>query len=171
MQVKYSNEGAEPLLLADVKTYLKVDYTDEDALITSLITAVRQKIEEYTGLALVVKTVEVFLPYLPEEVKLPFPEHDSITEIKLNGIASTGYTVKGLAQFIVKPNLVFDSSAIEENSFYAKYTTTGNCPEAIKQEMLRLIDEKYRNRGNTFEGSIAELSENTYANLAQFCLM
>ncbi len=171
MQVKYSGVGAEPLSLADVKTYLKVDYSDEDDLITSLITAVRQKIEEYTGLALVIKTVEIFLPYLPDEFKLPFPNHDAITEIKLNGVVSTGYTSKGLTQFIVKPNIVFDSSAVEENSFYAKYTTTGNCPEAIKQEMLRLIDEKYRNRGNTFEGSIAELSENTYSNLAQFCLM
>jgi len=169
MQLKYSNVGEEPLSAAVVKAWLKVDFDTEDALITSLITGVRQKIEEFTGLALVVKTIEYFDEIIEEEFLLPYPEHDAISEVKVNGVISTDYTKTGLNQFIVRPNIVTTTSE-NDSGFYCKYTTTGNCPEGIKQEMLKLISEKYRKRGNTFNGSTTELNENSYSNLLQFCI-
>ena len=43
-----SESGSEPLLLADVKTWAKVENDDEDTLITSLITSCRREIESFT---------------------------------------------------------------------------------------------------------------------------
>ena len=171
MDIRYSNIGTEPITLTEVKLYSKIDYTAEDALITSLITAVRERIEEWAGKSFVVKTIEAHWNYIPEEVQLPYPDHDTITEVKINDEVSTAYTQKGLNKLVVKPDSTYTTGTVENPSLYVKYTTSGNCPEAVKVEMLRLLDEKYRNRGNTFVGAISELSENTFANLAQYAAM
>jgi len=170
MDIKYSGTITEPIALADVKLYSKIDYSEEDTLITSLITAVRERLEEFTGRSFVAKTIEAYWDYLPSEVRLPYPEHDTITEVQINGEVSTAYAQMGLNRLVVKPeSIVTLGTEVVNPSLYVKYTTLGTCPEAVKIEMLRLIDEKYRNRGNTFVGSTAELSENTFANLAQYC--
>lgn len=168
MQIKYSNIGDEPLTLADVKSWLKVDFDAEDALITSLITGVREKIEEFTGLSLVIKTIEYFNEVIEDEIELPYPNHDAITEVKVNGVVSTDYSKTGLTSFIIRPNVVTTTLTSDEYGVYVKYTTTGECPQGIKQEMLKLISEKYRKRGNTFNGAVSELTENTYSNLMQY---
>lgn len=171
MQTKFSSIGTEPITLTEAKLYLKVDYTDEDTLITSLIKSVREHVENFTGLSLVAKTVEIFLDYIPERFELPYPEHLAITEVKFNGVVSDAYIKTGLSQFIIKPTLMVTNPTINDYGMYVKYTTAGTCPELAKVEMLKAIDEAYRNRGNTFEGSIVNLNENTYANLAQLCLV
>ena len=170
MQVKFSNEGVEPISIEEAKKYMRIDYDNEDMLISLLVSGVRRRIEEFTGRSLVSRTVELFLPEVPEEIKLPYPDHDAITEVEINGTTSTAYIKTGLNQFILRPTTVTTTQQ-NESGFYVKYTTLGNCPEWVKIEMLKSIDEKYRNRGNTFEGSLTDLSENTYSNLAQYCLM
>ena len=170
MQLKETVTGDEPITVSEVKNYLKIDFTTDDSLIGMLITGVRENIELFTGLALVEKTIVYFNEEISEEIKLPFPEHDEIVEVKINNVVSTGYIKTGLTQFIIKPQTILVNSS-ENYGISVEYTTTGNCPQSIKIEMLKLMDEKYRNRGNTFEGSIADLSENCYANLAKFCLM
>lgn len=173
MQIKETITGSEPVSVADVKNYLKVDFTTNDTLIASLITGIREQIELFTGLALVAKTVEYFDETIPTKpVKLPFPEHLSIEELKINGEVSTSYVKTGLSQFIVTLTATTtETSLINDAGFYIKYKCTGTCPNGIKLEIFKAIDEKYRNRGNTFEGAIADLSENSYANLAKYCLM
>ena len=170
MQIKYSNIGDEPVTIAEAKSYLKVDFPDEDTLLTSLITGVREKIEEFTGLALVVKTIEYFNDVIYDEIELPYPEHDAVVEFKLNNEVSTAYSKTGLTQFIIKPNstTINVNGSTDNQGVYVKYTTTGSCPQGIKDEILRLIAEKYRKRGNTFNGATAELSENSFANLMQY---
>ena len=170
MQIKETVTGNEPISVSEVKSYCKIDFTTDDTLISTLITGVRQQIEEFTGLALVAKTIEYFDEEIEEEIKLPYPEHSAITEVKFNNVVSTGYIKTGLTQFIIKPN---DTTVTDASEYGVKitYTTSGTCKQAIKNEMLKLLDEKYRNRGNTFEGAISDLSENCYANLAKFCIM
>ena len=173
MQIKYSNIGTEPVTLDEAKAWLKVDFDDEDTLIENLITGVREKIEEFTGLALVEKTIEYFDEEIPDdELVLPYPEHDEITEVKINGEVTTNYAKSGLTQFVLKFLSYYFTSDTTPDDFgvYVKYTTTGNCPQGVKDEMLRLLAEKYNKRANSFDGSTSELSENSYANLMQYCL-
>ena len=170
MQIKHGTVATEPISLAEAKTYLKVDYSDEDTLITLLIKGVREQVEQFTGLAITARTIEYFDEEIPESIVLPFPDHSSITEVKFNGTVSTAYTKTGLSQFIIYPESLF-TSGTDNSGVYIKYVTSGTCPDGLKLEMYKIIDEKYRNRGNTFEGSITELNENAYANLAKYCLM
>lgn len=51
-----TDAAAEPVSLADMKTHLRVDHTDEDAYITALITSARMMVEEYTLRALITQT-------------------------------------------------------------------------------------------------------------------
>lgn len=170
MQIKETVTGTEPVTATEVKNYLKVDFSNDDTLIADLITGIREQIELFTGLSLVVKTIEYFDEVIDDEIKLPYPEHDAITEVKINDVVTDAYIKTGLTQFIIKPTVI---SVNDANDYGIKitYTTKGTCPKGIKIEILKAIDEKYRNRGNTFEGAIADLSENSYANLAKYCLM
>jgi uncharacterized phiE125 gp8 family phage protein len=57
--------AAEPIELAEAKLHLRVDGTDEDALITAAIVAARQHAEDYTGRALLPQTWEQTLDSWP----------------------------------------------------------------------------------------------------------
>lgn len=169
MQIKETVTGDEPLTVAEVKDALKIDFSNEDALIARLIKGVRAQVELHTGLSLVAKTIEYFDDEIPDEIKLPYPEHDEITEVRINNEITDAYIKTGLTQFIIKPNVITVGNA-SDYGIKIIYTTTGNFPDGIDLEILKAIDEKYRNRGNTFEGAIADLSENSYANLAKYCI-
>lgn len=170
MRPKITTTGAEPITLSEAKAWLKVDYADEDTLISMLISGVREQVEEFTGLSLIASTIEYFNDEIPGEIVLPYPDHASITEVKINDVVSTSYKKTGLTQFIIYPENTYLSGE-NQQGIYIKYVTSGTCPVGLKLELLKIIDEKYRNRGNTFEGSITELNENAYANLAKYCLM
>jgi uncharacterized phiE125 gp8 family phage protein len=55
----------EPVTLAEAKLFAKVDLADDDALISALIVAARQKAEAYTRRAFVTQTWELFIDGVP----------------------------------------------------------------------------------------------------------
>jgi uncharacterized phiE125 gp8 family phage protein len=55
----------EPVALSDAKLHLKVDTTDDDALITSLITAARARAEWHTGRAFITQSWILWLDAWP----------------------------------------------------------------------------------------------------------
>ncbi len=48
----------EPILLQDMKSYLRVDFTDDDAMITGLITRARALAEEVTHRSMATQTIQ-----------------------------------------------------------------------------------------------------------------
>jgi len=170
MQVKYSNIGTEPILSADVKSWLKVDFSDEDSLISSLITQVREIAEEFTGLSLVQKTIEYFEgdeDILCDWIRLPYPEHNEITEVLVDGVEVTDYLSTGLTQKLIKI-VSFSETDISDKGLKVTYTTTGNCPSGVKVAMLKEIASIYEHRGNAFEGGLVNLSDDFRGILSQF---
>lgn len=171
MQIKYSNIGAtEPITATELKSWLKIDFADEDALISSLITQVREIAEEASGLALIDKTIEYFedsLDIIEDWVKLPYPQHNAIVEVKVNGTATTDYFKTGLTQFKIKATGI-ETIDGDDNGLYVKYTTLAICPNGVKLAMLKLLAENYDKRHNTFEGSLSKGMDNFYNYLQQF---
>lgn len=56
---------AEPISLSEAKSYLRITDTDDDTLISSLITAMRQQCEAWTGRALMTQTWTLWLDHFP----------------------------------------------------------------------------------------------------------
>ncbi len=65
--VETSPPAVEPLTLAEVKTFLRVDQTNDDNFITGLITAARMFCEAETGRALIERNYSLFLDRWPAE--------------------------------------------------------------------------------------------------------
>ena len=63
--VETSPPAIEPLTLAEVKNFLRVDQTNDDALITALITAARLFCEGNTGRSLITRSYSLFLDRWP----------------------------------------------------------------------------------------------------------
>lgn len=57
--------ATEPVALSDAKLHLKVDTSDDDALITSLITAARARAEWHTGRAFITQSWRLWLDCWP----------------------------------------------------------------------------------------------------------
>lgn len=175
MQIKYSNIGStEPITAAEVKSWLKVDFIDEDDLIEALITQVRELSEEASGLALIDKTITYFeedRDLINDWVTLPYPNHNAITSVILDGttLSTTDYAKTGLTQFLIKvTGAITSTGVLNDNGLKVAYTTLANCPNGVKLAMLKSIAETYEKRGNTFEGSLVKLTDNFYNYLQQF---
>lgn len=71
----------EPVTLTEMKLDMRVDCSDDDALITSLIVAARQACEDYEHRAYVTQTITAKLDYLPTKIILPKPRLQSVTSV------------------------------------------------------------------------------------------
>lgn len=60
-----SAPSVEPVLLSEAKEYLRVDGTDEDTRIASLIASARQMLESNTGLYLINRAVDIYYDSWP----------------------------------------------------------------------------------------------------------
>ena len=58
--------ASEPITLTEAKNFLRVDHSDDDTLISALITASRQMCEEYTRRILVTTTVDEYFDKFPK---------------------------------------------------------------------------------------------------------
>lgn len=85
--------ASEPLSLADAKLHLRVDATDEDTLISSLITAARLWCESLAGRAFVTQTLAVRYDEFPDVIVLPRVPVASVTSIQYVDTAGTTQTL------------------------------------------------------------------------------
>ena len=74
----------EPVTLAEMKVFARIDIDDDDALITALITAARSEVEQQTGRSLITQTWDAWLDNVPplSKFELSYRPIQSITHIK-----------------------------------------------------------------------------------------
>lgn len=172
----------EPVSVAEAKSHLRVDSTDDDALIVGLITAARQWAERVTGRALITQTWRCKLdafPALDEIIELRWPPLASVTSIAyadVNGDSQTWsasyYTVHtdrtpggiSLAYGADWPVTRFQRDAVTI-TYVAGYGATANfVPAPILAAMKLQIGSMYANRE-------AEITDNMMANPAAKALL
>lgn len=136
--------SAELFTVGDFKSeYAKIDTTEENGLIGSLITAARQMCEQYTGMNFIARTVTATInnnnggAYLPYG---PISTITSVTDIDGNAITTDGYKTLGNEfKKVLWPlqELIF--------TYTGGYTTCpANLVNAVKAQTLFL----YQNRGD-----------------------
>lgn len=160
--------SSEPVTLDEARLHLRVDITDDNSYITSLITVARMAAEEKTGRSLMLQTWEYADDDFDEEIILahpPIASVDTFTYIDYAGNqASVSQADYVLNDYKHPPRLQpaylksWPIARDQSNSVKVRYTTgyesAGAVPAPIKQWMLLAIGDMYAQRERSAEKPI-----------------
>lgn len=172
--------AVEPVTLPEAKAHLRVDTSDDDTYIGTLITAAREWCEQYLDRTLVHTQWVMRFDKFPDSgikpVELPRPPmvtSGTATAVTVTfttepGATSTYSTAEYRVDRFATPGTVLpiygttwtphrqDDNAISV-TWWAGYGPTGaSVPAAIKHAMLMLVGHWYENRGAVLVGSISK---------------
>lgn len=169
--------AAEPVTTAEAKTHLRIDHSDEDTYIGTLIIAARQWVEHFTRRALIAQTWELSFDVWPPRVfALPLPPLASVTHIKFydadnaaTTVASGDYQVdtsREPGRVLLKdtatwPVVNLRPAAGVVVTYVAGWANAGAVPQAIKQATLLMVGHYYENREAVTQppGAIVEVPQ------------
>lgn len=151
---------SEPLTLTEAKAHLRVDGTDEDPLITALITAARQYVEERCWIALLTQTWQLSLETWPAEpLRLPKtpllcqPTITSVRYLDMNGsqqtLSTSVYTVLATGELALVHGQEWPAVwpqwpiAIE---YTVGYGAASDVPAVLKAALKLLLGHLFENR-------------------------
>lgn len=153
--------AAEPIALTEAKAHLRVDSTDDNDLITLLITVARQAAEHELQRSLITQTWEIKFDFFPLVIDLPWGPIITIGGVSyydLAGVeqtlASTAYTLDAVsspARIVPAYGTIWPDTQDIINAVRVRYnagygTAGSSVPAAIRQWMLLQIGAMYENR-------------------------
>lgn len=161
--VMTSGPALEPISVAEAKAHVRLDASNEDVLIASLIITSRLHVEAALGLALVSQAWSYFIDRWPRsnEVALPLRPVQSITAVRIwsadntsQTLASAHYALDGRG---APPRLVWTTAFPPpvsgrsvngiEIALVAGYgDAAADVPAPIRQALLLLVAHWYENR-------------------------
>lgn len=153
----------EPVTLVEARQFLRLDQTDEDALLATLITAARLMIEAASGRCLIEQPWRIVLDRWPAsgEIRLPLSPLLRIDAARV-------YDVLGSAQAVATASLTLDKAAdppvirltgevpeigrahgaIEIDVAAGYGATAAAVPAPLRQAVLRLAARWFEQRGD-----------------------
>ncbi len=162
--------SVEPVDLAYVKTFLRVDHSDEDTLITTLIKTARHQVENIIGRTLIRRTF-IYRGVVPRGdcISLPRPPLLSVARLTLIAendqavdIPASDYDVSVRCEpgeIRLKPSVswsdylpVFANLEIEFDAGYGG--AADDVPLPIKQAILLLIAQNFEHRDQNEQAGI-----------------
>lgn len=114
-----TDAASEPLSLSDAKAFCRVDISDDDTLVTSLIKSARRRVEKDTGLAILTQTFVAVLDRWPDQQPggLSGPWWDGVREGPIS-------LVSGFTNVIEIPKRPFQAvTGIQLRDAYGGFTT------------------------------------------------
>lgn len=147
-----SGAPTEPVTLAEAKNFCKIDVSEDDTLITALITAARQMCEEFSNIGFIERELTSIFNNGNGGKFLPYGPIDTVTEVKINDVVTTTYTLGG-----VKWKQLLDPVADRvEVTYTGGYATL---PENLKTALLNAIFYLYDNRSEGMDniGPVAKM--------------
>ena len=175
--------AVEPVTVAEAKAHLRVDTSDDDTYIGTLITAAREWCEQYLDRTLVhtqwVMRFDRFPPSGEEPVELPRPPmvtSGTATAVSVTFTSEAGATsTYSTSQYRVDRNATpgaikptygstWTPHLEDDNSisvtWWAGYGAAGSSvPATIRHAMLMLVGHWYENRSSVLVGSISKEME------------
>lgn len=168
--------AVEPVTLSEAKAHCRVDSSDDDAYIATLITAAREWVESYLDRALITQQLVMTLEELPEEIYLPRPPmatQGTATALSVTYTAPEGTTATlSSATYRVSRyetpgeitpiyGTTFPANLEDENAvtvtWWAGYGSSGTAvPAAIRHAILMLVGHWYEARSGVLMGTISK---------------
>ena len=166
----------EPVSLVEAKAYLRVDNTDEDTLIATLITAARQWVESYLDRALILRQLVLRLDTFPVEIELPQPPLSTFgttTAVSVTYTLETGTTAT-LSSSEYRIDRTSTPGVLRQNysgswpghlndynsiavTYWAGYgSDEGDIPPAIKNAILLMVGHLFETRSAVVTGTISK---------------
>ncbi len=154
----------EPVTVEELKTFARIDSTDEDALLANFIITARAATEKYLGRALIYKTIKAVMDYWPcNKIELPLPPLSSITSVQIRDENDTLTTYDSSNYYVVKDSipgsivikygndLPENYSLREVGAFIITYVagygdSPDDVPEPIRQAVLQWATNIYETR-------------------------
>lgn len=144
----------EPILTETARETLRIDGTESDTIIASLITAGRQFAEETTGISIAQKVYELaYDDYPPNVIKLPYPtliSLDAVTITNDSGVTSSMSTASFVADtfgstLTKKSSVGYPTVTLQEsNGVVIEYTSGfSTVPEDVKQAILLYVKAQF----------------------------
>jgi len=141
-QVKIiSTTGSEIVTVSDAKNYIRVDTSDDDALLTNMIEQARIWCENYIGKDIVAKTRQYYLEKTNGRFEIPFAPISAISGVTAEG-SSVDYNTYGLHDNVIDLNDAIAKDVI------VSYTTAGLDDALLQQAILQLVSTYYDNRAD-----------------------
>lgn len=166
--------AVEPITTAEAKAHLRVDSSDEDTRIGSLVTVAREYCEKVQQRAFVTQTWDLTLDEFPEDgkscIQIPYPPLQSITSVTYLAAdgASTAWdsanyvvdTKNQPGKIALAPDALWpttESGRINAVTirFVAGYGAAAAVPERVKQAIYLLVGHWYANRESVVNGTIS----------------
>lgn len=175
--IRITDATFEPVTLAEAKAHLRVDTTDEDSMITRLITVARHEAEHLTGRALCLSTWRLHLDAFPSgAIQLLNPPLVSVVHIKYYDTAGVQQTVTSTDYMLDTtsapgwvapvPTKTWPSTQERMNAVEVQYTAgwanAGAVPVELAQWVLLRIGTLFAHREQVTDGVTA--SEVPFAN-------
>ena len=145
MSLLISESGSEPITTAEAKAWAKVENSDEDSLISSLITSCRREIESYTKNVLRPQVWQTFyqFEYAKTIFYSPRLQASSVT-VTVDEESYTDYVFNAqTGRLKLNSELVIDS----EITITWTCTTMLYSLAPLKQALLDLVTYRFYNRG------------------------
>lgn len=161
----------EPITLAEAKAHLRVDFANDDAYITALITVARQQAEHEAQRSFAAQTLRARVSKFGDGVELERGPVTAVVHVRYQDAANVQQTLPASVYYVDRSGLVpvvrlaslqqWPQVFPQAGSIEVQYTvgTWVEPPRAAIQYMLLLIGSMYENREQTVTGTIqAELS-------------
>lgn len=170
---RISDPADEPLTLAEAKLHLRVDGSEDDALITSLIKAAREQAGQKMGRTVMLSTWQLTLDEFPDAIDLPMPRVLSVLDVEYVDSA-------GAVQLLAPASYVLDNAGEIKNwlvpaagyswpdtygeginnvtvTYTAGWPNAAAVPESVKAWCKLAIGALYRQREGLGDGRMATL--------------
>lgn len=154
----------EPVTLAEAKAHLKLDTSDDDALLGTLITAARARAEWHTGRAFLAQSWILWLDCWRDAVEVPLPPLRAVSSVTLYRRDDTASVLDAAQYFVdtasapgrVGLSCVTPSDLRRRNAlaiaFDAGYgTAEAEIPAPVREAILKIVAELYAARGDGAE--------------------
>lgn len=153
----FSSIGTEPITLSEAKAHLRVSNTQEDTMITRMITSAREWAERYCNRSFIDKTVTQYVSEPGDTtefdlIHVPVATITSVKRIDKEGTATTltlntNYWKIGNTEPTIRVTQVFSTD--NSYSYEFIYTTSASCPGPVKEAILSILAEMWEVRSSS----------------------